>query len=108
VGVPVARQLGLALLTAALAVPAGWAATVGRGVLAGIGATLALVVVAAVAGLSGVGAWFPFAAPGIWATSASTELFESASPVQLALVLPVSAAFGLLTVRSWRRLQLDR
>ena len=108
VGVQVVRQVGLALLTAALAVPAGWAATVGRGVLAGIGATVALVVAAAVAELGGVGAWFPFAAPGIWATSASTELFQPVSPVQLALVLPVAAAFGLLTVRSWDRLQLDR
>jgi ABC-2 type transport system permease protein len=96
------RQVAVTVLTAALALPAAWAATMGRGLLAGIGTILGVVVVAQVAVFSGWGAWFPFSAPGLWATGGPV------SAVQLALVAPVALLFAALVVVSWRRLQLDR
>jgi ABC-2 type transport system permease protein len=98
----VARQFVVTILTAAIALPAAWAATLGRGLLGGIGTIIGVVVVAQVAAISGLGAWFPFAAPGLWAAGSDV------SAIQLALVVPVAAAFGLLVTLSWRRLQLDR
>jgi ABC-2 type transport system permease protein len=98
----VARQFAVTILTAAIALPAAWAATLGRGLLGGIGTIIGVVVVAQVAAISGLGAWFPFAAPGLWAAGSDV------SAAQLALVVPVAVGFGLLVTLSWRRLQLDR
>lgn len=100
--VPLARQVAVAVLTAALALPAAWAATLGRGLLPGIGTIIAVVVAAQVAVFSGLGAWFPFSAPGMWAVGAPV------SAVQLALVAPVAAVFVVAVIVAWRRLQLDR
>ncbi|MBX3100437.1 MAG: ABC transporter permease [Salinibacterium sp.] len=100
----IARQLIVTLLTALLALPAAWVATLGRGLLPGIGTTIGTVVLAQVAAIGGFGAWVPFAAPGLWAISGGLAV----SPGQLMLVVPVSAAFITLTVLAWRRLQLDR
>ena len=97
------RQVLLGLLTALLAVPAGWAATLARTVLAGIAAVIGMVVVAQVLVVAGVGAWFPFAAPGLWASGVARV-----APAQLALVVPVGLLAGAMTVRAWARLQLDR
>ncbi|MBA3339935.1 MAG: ABC transporter permease [Geodermatophilaceae bacterium] len=100
-----ARMYGLALLTAGLAIPAAWAATLGRGLLSGIATIIGVIVLAQVAVFSGLGGWFPFSAPGLWA---ATNGHSVVSAGQLALVLPVAATFVGLTLRSWHRLQLDR
>jgi len=97
------RQLALTILTAFVAFPAAWASTLGRGLLPGIATTILLVVVAQVVVIAGAGAWFPVAAPALWALTPSTV-----SVAHLALVLVVPIAFGLLTTRLWSRLQLDR
>jgi ABC-2 type transport system permease protein len=96
------RQIAISVLTAALAIPAAWAATLGRGLLAGIGTVIGLVVAAQVAVFSGLGGWFPFSSPGMWAVGAPI------SGAQLALVAPVVALFAALVVLTWRRLQLGR
>ncbi len=96
------RQVSVTVLTALLAVPAAWAATLGRGPLAGIGTVVGVVIAAQVAVFSGVGAWFPFSSPGMWAVGAPV------SAGQLALVIPVAMIASALVVISWRRLQLDR
>lgn len=100
----------VALLTAGLAIPAGWAATLGRGLLPGIATIVALVVVSQIAVLSGAGGWFPLSAPGLWAAAAGADAVGVArvSTLQLALVLPVAGGFAALTVRAWSRLELDR
>jgi ABC-2 type transport system permease protein len=100
----IARQLGLTVLTAVIATPAAWAATVGRSVLAGIGATIGILVLSQVTVIAGAGAWFPFAAPALWAISNGTD----ATPLQLALVVPVLVISTGLTLHSWQHLQLDR
>ncbi|GAB3616975.1 ABC transporter permease [Okibacterium endophyticum] len=97
------RQLVLSLLTALIAVPAAWSSTIWRGLLPGIAITVCVVVCAQVMVVLGTGAWFPFAAPALWAMDPS-----SVSSGQLALVSVVPLLFGLMTVLSWRRLELDR
>jgi ABC-2 type transport system permease protein len=98
-----ARLLTLTVLTGFLAWPAAWVATLGRGLLPGIAATVVLIVVAQVFAVAGTGAWFPVAAPALW-TIAPGEV----SAGQLALVAVVPAASAMLAVRAWSRLQLDR
>lgn len=95
-------QLAVAVLASLLASPAAWAATLGRGLLSGIGTITVIVVVAQVAVISGVGAWFPFSSPGLWATGGAV------TGGQLALVFPVALLFAGLTIRAWRLLQLDK
>jgi ABC-2 type transport system permease protein len=97
------RLWALTVLTALLAVPAAWAATVGRGLLPGIATTIVVLAVAQVMVVAGTGGWFPVAAPALWAI-----LPGSVSGAQLALVPIVPLAFGLLTLSAWHRLQLDR
>lgn len=101
--VGLARLFALAVMTAALPVPAAWAATVGRGLLPAIATTVALLAVAQIVVVAGVGGWFPLAAPALWAMQPGTV-----SPAQLLLTATVPVGFGLLTLYAWRRLQLDR
>jgi ABC-2 type transport system permease protein len=100
----IARQFGLTVLTAVIATPAAWAATAGRSVLAGIGTTIGLLVLSQVTVIAGAGAWFPFAAPALWAISNGTDV----TILQLALVLPVLAISTGLTLHAWHHLQLNR
>jgi ABC-2 type transport system permease protein len=97
------RLLALTLLTALLALPAAWLATLGRGLLPGIATTVATLVAAQVMVVAGTGAWFPPAAPALWALTPDTV-----TPAQLSLVPAVSAAFVVLTTQAWAELQLDR
>lgn len=97
------RLLVLAVLSGLLAVPAAWVATLGRGLLPGIATSIGTVVVTQVMVVSGTGAWFPVAAPSLWAMRSG-----DVSSVQLALVLLVPLVSGLLAMRAWSRLQLDR
>lgn len=97
------RLLALAVLSGLLAVPAAWVATLGRGLLPGIATSIGTVVVTQVMVVSGTGAWFPVAAPSLWAMQPG-----EVSAAQLALVPLVPLVSGLLAVRAWSRLQLDR
>lgn len=99
------RQLVLTVLTGLIATPAAWAATLGRGFLPGIATTVGLIVVAQVTVIvdPDTAAWFPLAAPALWA------LFPgSVSAPQLLAVAIVPVTFGALTARAWQRLRLDR
>lgn len=97
------RLVVLAGLCGLLATPAAWAATLGRGVLAGIAVTIVLIATAQVLAVVGVGAWFPLAAPALWALDPA-----AVTGAQLGLVALVPFVFGALTMWSWSRLQLDR
>lgn len=96
------RQFALGILTAAIAVPAGWAASLGRGLLSGIAVTVGILVLAQVAVLADVASWVPFVAPALWALQPAT------SAMTLLVVPIVPILFGAATVIVWRRLQLDR
>ncbi len=99
-----ARQVALGVMSAAIALPVAWAATLSRSVLGGVSVAIGLVVVAQVSVLAGLGGWMPLAAPALWALSGGTET----SPIQLLLVVPFAAAAILATALAWRRMQLDR
>ena len=98
-----ARLLALTVLSGLLATPAAWAATLGRGLLPGIASTVVTIVIAQVMAVAGTGARFPVVAPALWALDP-----EAVSTVQLGLVTVVPLVFGLLTMRTWSQLQLDR
>ena len=97
------RLLCLVVLTGFLALPAAWAATLGRGLLPGIATTIVMIAVGQILTIAGTGAWLPIAAPALWAL-----LPDEVSWGQLATVPALGACAALLTGRSWRRLQLDR
>src|SRR6478609_2146821 len=101
--VGLARQFALGALTALIAVPCGWAASLGRGLLPGIATAVGILVIAQVSVVAGVGGWVPFVAPAAWA-------MRPDGPTSLALLLvpAVPLVFGVATVLAWRRLQLDR
>lgn len=103
-----AREYGLALLTAGLAIPAALAATLGRGLLSGIATIIGVIIGAQVAVFTGLGAWFPFSSPGLWAATGGGGALTEVSVPQLALVVPVAAGFAALVLHAWRRIQLDR
>lgn len=98
------RLFVLALFSAGLAVPIAWVATLARSLLAAVGCTVALVVVAQVGALAGAGGWMPLAAPALWAMSGGGAVTGS----QLALTLAVPGIFACLVCVAWSRLQLDR
>jgi ABC-2 type transport system permease protein len=98
-----ARIPVLVVLSALIAVPAGWAATIGRGLLPGIGATIGIIVIAQVSAIADVGAWVPIVAPALWAIAPDVV------PAAALLTVPtVPLVFGALCALAWSRLQLDR
>lgn len=98
-----ARIPVLVVLSALVAVPAAWVATIGRGLLPGIAATVGIIVVAQVSAIADVGAWVPFVAPALWAIAPGSV------PAAALLTVPtVPLAFGALCAFAWSRLQLDR
>jgi ABC-2 type transport system permease protein len=103
VGSLLTRLLTLTVLSAVVASPAAWAATIGRGVLPGIATTIGIIAVAQISAVAGAGAWFPFTAPALWAIEP-----EAVAPVQLSTVAIIPLVVGPLTLHAWSRLQLDR
>lgn len=102
--VALARQVGLGVMTAAIAAPVAWAATLGRSVLAGVSVAIGLVVIAQVSVLAGAGGWMPLASPALWAISSGQDV----TLLQLGLVLPYVGVFTLVTAGAWRVMQIDR
>lgn len=98
-----ARLFVLTVMSGALAVPAAWAATLGRSLLPGIAVTIGIIASAQVLVVVGAGAWYPAVAPALWAIDPT-----SVTIAQLGLVLVVATIFSVVTVHSWTRLQLDR
>jgi len=98
------RLLVLGVLSAGVAVPTAWVATVTRSLLGGVSVAIGLVVVAQVGVLAGGGGWLPLAAPALWAVSGGAAV--SAAQLCGAVVYAVVAAGA--TVWFWHRLQLDR
>ncbi|MGH1549683.1 ABC transporter permease [Leifsonia poae] len=109
-GAPTWTDVGVALripvlvvLTAGMVLPAAWVATLSRGLLGGIAVTILLVASAQVLAFAGAGAWYPPAAPALWALQPTAENGAALLVGQL-----VPAVFLGLTLLSWRRMQLDR
>jgi ABC-2 type transport system permease protein len=97
------RLLAVGLLTGLLAAPAGWAATLGRGLLPGIATTVVMIALGQILVAAGVGAWFPVAAPALWAVFP-----DDVSELQLTLVPITALVVAAMTARAWQQLQLDK
>jgi ABC-2 type transport system permease protein len=97
------KTLVIAVLNLALAMPLGLVASALRGYLPGIAALLGIVVVTQVLSITGVGAWFPYAAPGMWSGMGGAELASTVTPTQLLLAVPVGVAGVLGAVWWWDR-----
>jgi ABC-2 type transport system permease protein len=109
-GLPPSAVLGTALripvllvLTACMVIPVAWIATLSRGLLGGIAAAIVLVASAQVLVFTGAGQWYPPAAPALWALDPTPS-----AALSIAVGMSVPVVFALLTLDSWRRLQLDR
>ncbi len=98
------RLWALAMLSGGITIAVAWVTTLTRSLLAGVGATIALVIIAQVGAIAGVGAWMPLAAPALWAMSSG----NSVTAIQLTLSVTLAAAVAGLTCASWARLQLNR
>lgn len=91
----------VALLLGLSALPVMWVATVGQGYLAGIAASLAIVVVTNIAAGFGLGDVIPWAIPVLWADPDS-----AAHPALLVAPVAVALAGAVLTRRAWSTLEL--
>lgn len=92
---------GTCLLVSIL--PIAWVATRWRGYLAGIGATLILLVVTNLASGFGLGHYIPWAIPTLWASGDTTV-----PTAALAIPLVVGLLSAWATTISWCHLQLGR
>lgn len=97
------RVLVVGVLMTLLTLPLGWVASAARGYLPGIGALLGVVVATQVVTLAGAGAWFPYAAPGMWAGMGGAAAAQTVTAVQLALAVPTGAAGVAATAWWWGR-----
>lgn len=101
-----AGALAVALLMSLLTLPLAWVASARRGYLPAVGALLGIVVVTQIATVAGAGAWFPWAAPGLWAGMGGQAAAAAVTPVQLLLAVPVGAIGAAATVRWWSTAEL--
>lgn len=95
----------VALLTSLLASTLAIPASMGRGYLPAIGAMVLIMMTAQMAVLFEAGAWYPFAAPGLWAVSGNQGELLVTLP-QLAMVPALALVGAGVTVRWWQDFEL--
>ncbi|MEP7091438.1 MAG: ABC transporter permease [Nocardioidaceae bacterium] len=101
------RVAVLSVLTGLSALTIALFASIGRGYLPAFGGLVGLVAAAQVAVIAGVGGWFPYSVPGLWAIASAPPTLGTV-PVWHLLLVPCSAAVvGALTVAWWRRAELS-
>jgi ABC-2 type transport system permease protein len=105
VGPTLLRLFAVVLAAGLLGLPLAIAASIGRGHLPAVGATILLVTAAQVSVLLGVGGWFPFAVPGLLAAAGSPGA-PALDTAQVLLVPPTSGLGVWLTVRWWRTAEI--
>lgn len=100
-----ARQFVLTMLTGLITVPVAWVTSIGRSMLAGIGATIAIIVTAQVSVLVSMelAVWNPFAIPALYGLQ-----MMPIGGAPIAMVGLAAIGFGAATWICWRRMQLDR
>lgn len=101
------KALCAGVLAALLSCPLAVVASVARGYLPGVGALIMLVVITQVVTAFGSGAWFPYAAPGLWMGMGGTAAAESVNPLQLVLCVPVSVLGIAITAQWWKSMQIS-
>ena len=101
-GATVAAIAFAAVLTIALQTGAAFFAGVGRGYIAPLAWTMAMVVVAQVVTVLGWGALFPWSVPALIAGAGGTAV-EPVTPAGIVIVVLVAAALLVATVAWWDR-----
>ena len=96
-----ATLLLVSVVLGAGVLPVMWAATRWRSYLAGIGLTLAILVVTNLAAGFGLGSYVPWSIPVAW-----TMNHDDVSALLLVVPIAIAAIGAWLTYRSWDRLQL--
>lgn len=99
------RLLLAGSLTTTIALTIALVASIGRGYLPAIGAVILLTMSAQISVLFGTGAWFPYAAPGLYAVSGVPGM-EDVGGDQLLLVPLTTFVAAWLTVRWWERAEV--
>ncbi len=97
-----ARVLGVALLTAVLALVHGLAASAGRGYLPGFASLLGALFAGQVLAALGFGAWFPFAVPAMVSGVAGEDQAD-VSALAVALAVATGALGWWATALWWQR-----
>lgn len=100
------KVLVVMLLAALLTTPFAWIATALRGYLAGVVSVVVMLIVTNVVTVTGLGAWFPYAAPSMWAGMGGAEAAAAVRPVQLLLVLPVGILGAWAAAHRWSHAEL--
>jgi ABC-2 type transport system permease protein len=100
-----ARIWSAGLLTSVIALTLGYVASVGRGYLPAIGALILLTMFAQIAVALGSGAWFPYAAPGLYAV-AGAEGVADVTLLQLLLVPTFTLSAVWATVWWWQHAEV--
>lgn len=101
-----AKPVAVAALTTSLTLPLALVSSAGRGYLPGIGALLGIVVVTQIVTTIGAGAWFPWAAPGLWSGLGGSALAADVSALQLLLAFLVGVAGLALSARWWQQCEV--
>jgi ABC-2 type transport system permease protein len=101
------KAFAAGVLAALLACPLAVVASVARGYLPAVGALVLLIVITQVVTAFGAGAWFPYAAPGLWMGMGGAAAAETVNPLQLFLCVPVSALGITITGRWWKDMQIS-
>ncbi len=102
-----AKAWAAGALAALLACPLAVVASLARGYLPGVGALVLLVVASQVLTAFGAGAWFPYAAPGLWMGMGGAAAAEAVNPLQLLLCVLVSLLGIAVTTRWWKDMQIS-
>lgn len=100
----VGRLFVSVFLTATMALTMGPVASVGRGYLPAIAALILITMAAQLAVVFGVGAWFPYAAPGLYALAGIGV--PTVNTMQLLLVPLTTLAAAGFTARWWARAEV--
>ncbi|MCV2392978.1 ABC transporter permease [Actinotalea sp. M2MS4P-6] len=101
-----AKLATILLLMTFLAMPLAWVSTRLRGYLSGISTLIGLIVVTQLVTIAGAGAWFPYAAPSMWAGMGGPEAAAVVTPLQLSLAIPVGLLGTWAAARRWQRSEL--
>ncbi|HMO10530.1 MAG TPA: ABC transporter permease [Actinotalea sp.] len=97
------KVLAVMVLGTLLCAPLAWLSTVLRGYLAGVTGVIVILIVTNVVTASGAGAWFPYAAPSLWAGMGGAEAAAAVTPWQLSLTVPVGVLGAWAAARAWQR-----
>jgi hypothetical protein len=107
----VSRQLAkvwaAGLMMCALALPFGWVAARLHGYLGAVGAIVGVTAASQVIATLGVGAWFPYVAPALWAGAGGATAAQSVNGATVIVAMAFAAFGAWATVQTFASARLD-